>query len=337
LIASQRGVSLVEILIVVAISSLIVVAAFTTYTGSYAQYRNSETKSLLSQDTLLLSNYISRVLEEVGGGSTRIWESLWIEDNATCANRAPFGPCNGADRVNLAILSYPAVECPITAYTAPNVYTINAAPTCCFTAALQGKQVMLTLNGLWSQQYVQIANAATCQITVANGQMSGNDNVAGLDPVNGFTGGIMSQMDVQTLYVDTVNNQLLSFVDANNNGAIDPGEVSLLADQVYDLQIALGYDFNPTDGTITDTQSNADEWTNNAAGANDALGAGFFLTATADQLRMIEFGLVLGTPLPATGAGNRVQILNGNVLTNPNSFLQGVLTKVAPRNLGVYQ
>ena len=336
-IRSQRGVSLPEVMVVVAISSLIVVAAFTTYTGSYQQYKTAETKSLLSQDVLLLSNYLSKILQEIGGGSTRVWEALWIEDNASCTNRAPFGPCNGTDRVNLAILTFPELECPVTGLSGGNVYALNNNPTCCITAALLGKQVMFTLNGMWAQKYVSAVDVNNCKVTVTPGQMNLADSDAALPPLTGFTGGVMSQVDVQTLFVDSVNHQLKSWVDANNDNVMDATEVSLLADQVYDFQISLGYDFNPADGTLTDTGNNVDEYTNNAPGANDVQGVGFFLNATPDQLRMIEFGVVLGTPFAVAGSGNQVQLLNGAAVSNPNSYLQSITTKIAPRNLGVFQ
>jgi hypothetical protein len=51
---------------------------------------------------------------------------------------------------------------------------------------------------------------------------------------------------------------------------------------------------------------------------------------------MIKFGFILGTPLPTSGAGGQLSLLNGNPVTSNTFYLQSMISKIAPRNVGIY-
>lgn len=176
-----------------------------------------------------------------------------------------------------------------------------------------------------------------CRLTYANGQASAFDSVPA---INNWTNGTITMMNVETLYVDMTNRMLKRFSDLNNNQAIDPNEDVIVADNIFDLQVGLGYDFNLADGNVSETVNGLnDEWLFNAPGAVETFGAGYFVPPlTRSQLHSVHVAVMMGTQDPV---GNSVtspfRMLNGPLRSQAGWILVEEWTRVMPRNSYVFQ
>lgn len=340
----RNGFSITELLVALAISAVMMMAIVGMDLANLRSFYSRGNQASLGRDTISLIQYLRNLVMGAGGGSVRPWMAIWVENN--CALRGPFPACGGSDRITIVTLHPPQQECAITGQVNPTTYQVafSSPGVCCLQPLAAGEisflnqPVMVSLNGNYSQQYITGVNTVTCQVTEAVGQQAGlNDQTGGT--VN-WTGGMISLVTVQTIYQDPVAHTLNQYMDLNNTNAVDPGDLMVIADQVFDLQVALGIDCNPPDGNIVATANGVgDEWLYNAPGVAEAWGfAPFVAPATMSELLLVQLGVMVGAQ-DATNpkASNTLSILDGPNRTAVGWTLQSELTQLAPRNSFIFQ
>ena len=329
---------------VMAVSTILMLSVVTIDMYNLKSYHNGENQASLNQDTILLIQYLRNQVMFAGGGSVRPWMGIWVENN--CARRSVYPNCGGSDRLTVVSLRNPPEECSITSQVNPTTFQIafSSPGVCCLTPSVAGEinfanqQVMLTLSGYYTQRFVTNVDPVACQVTLQPGlQAGGNDSTGG---TANWTGGMMSLVNVETIYMDPTSSTLNLFVDANNNGTVDAGELTVIADQVYDLQFALGYAANPPNGNVTTTANGVgDEWLYNAPSVAEAWGTSPFVAPlTPAQLSLVYVGVAVGSlNLTNPTASNTVNLLDGPARSAVGWTLQAELSQVAPRNSFIFQ
>ncbi len=326
---NQLGYSLIEIMMAVGISSfLLVIAISQSVSVTQSQFRYIS-RSNLSQDAFTMTNYFGHEIGQIGGATVRPWMAAFLENN--CSARGPFPDCNGSDRLTLTASVIPAMEYLVTGMVTPTILQILTT-ACALNPAMIGKSFMITLGTSYAQIYATSINIALCQMGFLPGQAALNNSVPAV--VN-WAGGTLTTVVVKTIYWDSTINQVKQFTDFNNNGSIDAGEMNILADQVLDLQFALGIDYN-NDGNLLDNGTNTDNYLYNSPG--EAFGVGVFLNANSTMLKIIKVAIVTGVPAnnSSAPANQSTQILDGPVRALGQWDTRKAILKFAPRNDFLY-
>lgn len=342
------GFSLVEVLIAMGIATFIIVISTGVHISNLRYFRTTEGRTNIYQDAILISEFFRNELMAAGGGSVRGWMGLWVEDN--CNARAPLPGCAGSDRVTISSVTVPLQECPITgqlgggrvqvAFTSPGICCMQ--PQAADEKTYLDKNVMVTLGDYTAQYYVRAVNLQFCQADLVPGQAYGGSNLppAPAVPPYNWTNGTMSMISVETFYWDSAANTLKRFIDKNNDGAPQSDEDVVVADNIFDLQFALGYDFNLADGNINETANGAsDEWLYNNPSAVETYGAGYFVAPiTRSALQMVMFGVIVGYPDTTLSLTNTpIRSLNGPLRSRAGWILQEESSRLAPRNAFIFQ
>ncbi len=334
---------MVELLVAMGLATFIIAVSTGVHISNLRYFKTTEGRSTIYQDAILIGGYLRGELMGAGGGSVRGWMGIWVEDD--CAARSIFPACARSDRLTITTVTSPLQECAITGQLGPGRVQIafSSPGVCCMQpqaaneVSYLSRPVMFTLGDFHSQQYVTAVNLVTCQADFANGQAWGGRNPP---PGPTWTNGMMTMVNTQTFYWDSVNFTLKRFVDANNDGVAAVGEDVIVADNIHDLQVALGYDFNIADGNISETPSgNNDEWLFNNPSGVEAYGAGFFVAPiTRSAMQQVMFGVIVGNA-DSTGSlvPQAVQILNGPPRIRAGWILQEESSRLTPRNSFIFQ
>lgn len=322
---NQRGFTLTELMIAAGLSIVVALAAGTSFVSTYSQYYAVQSGTAMVQDLSILSDYFTSRIQSVGGGSVRSFQSIWVENN--CAARSVFPACNGTDRLTLISVPQPIQSCGITSQVSPGVLQMANSP-CCLTAAMVNQPMMLSATDSFAQGFITSVDLSSCRLSYSPGQAAGNNSVPNSYLWNS---GSMTLINVHTYYLSTSAHELHVFSDFNNNGVAESGEDMVIADQVYDMQVALGYDFNPADGLITDNGSTTDEVLYNKTG-DTALGAlGTFQKAIRANLLTVIFSITSAGGTVANGGTRTIQNLDGPSVTS-NLELRSQTLRLVPRN-----
>lgn len=353
---NRNGFTLVEVLIAVAIATVLIAGAMTAHVSNLSFYKTSEGRVNLSQDGILLIDYLRNELMPAGGGSIRSWMGIWVEDN--CAARAPLPPCNNSDRLTISTVTVPVQECPIIGQISANEIQVarsGVAGACCLQpqaataeSSYENHQIMLVLGDFYSQRFATnvTIDAVNCRLTYSAGQAALNDRppplLPGPIPYN-WSNGTVTLVNVETFYLDTTTRLLKRWMNTNNDTTLDATEDVIVADRVFDMQFALGYDFNPADGNVVSSANGTgDEWLYNAAPplVQDAMNAGVFVGPnwTRSSLLMVEAALIVGSDEAEGGtpSGPR-NILNGPPRSLTGWMMMEEAARFAPRNAYVFQ
>ncbi len=337
---NQRGFSLVEIMIAMGIATFLIAGAMTAHVSNLSYYKTTESRSSLYQDSLLLIEYLRGELMQAGGGSVRAWMGIWVED--ACLARAPLPACANSDRVTVSTVSIPLQECAITGQVNPT--TVQVAfngPTCCLQpvaaneVTFLNRQVMFTLGDFYSSQYATVVNLITCQMTTVAGQSNQRPPA-----LWNWGNGVVTMVNVQTLYWDSINRMLKRWINTNNDNAKTADEDAIIADQVFDMQYALGYDFNVPDGNINETPTGInDEWLFNAPTVVEVFGAGVFAPPVVpSQLLSMQVGTIVGSDDAAAGfASAPKRSLNGPLRSLAGWMMMEEIARFSPRNSYIFQ
>lgn len=343
---ANGGFSIVELLIAMGLATFIIAISTGVHISNLHYFKTTEGRSTIYQDAILIGGWLRNELMGAGGGSVRGWMGIWVEDD--CGPRSIFPACQDSDRLTISTVTNPLQECLITAQLGPGRVQVawTSPGVCCMQpqaaneVSYSAKQVMLTLGDFNSQQYVTAVNLALCQADITNGQASGN--ALPPPPVGNpnWTNATMTMVNTQTLYWDGTNFTLRRFIDANNDNAAQPGEDVIVADQIFDLQVALGYDFNVADGNISETANGVnDEWMHNNPIAPEVYGAGFFVAPISrSAMQQVMFAVIVGNvDTTLSLATPTVRILNGPPRTRAGWILQEEISRLTPRNSFIFQ
>ncbi|USN46376.1 MAG: prepilin-type N-terminal cleavage/methylation domain-containing protein [Pseudobdellovibrionaceae bacterium] len=331
----SAGFSLVELLVATLIGVMVLLGIGTIINAINHQRTRIETIGEL-QSAIHIAERKIYPLQEIGGGSLRPWHSLWVEDN--CAARLDLPSCNGSDRATVINVS-DSPECSIVSYDSDTkTIELNLEPAgdCCLQATDEKKSLFM-LNGDFQQlAFIDTIDMATCKAVLAN-HLQGSQFVNLPADDNDWVGGSSTLVTVGTYYWDSTLNNLSLASDLDNDGLIASGETVKLIDNVFEFQLALGYDLTPSDGVITNTNDDDDEWLYNF-GNTESLGVGVFATTLPLHLRQVEVHMVLALPRqPSAPTSFSDQYLNGPSRTFNNLYTQDFVTRMNFRNSLLYR
>ncbi len=325
-----RGFTLVELLVTLAISSVIISAAVSGIVALNKQVISLERRAALHTEAKLLTEYFVSDLQAAGGGSFRPWSMIHVDNDFNDS---------GSDRIVLAEVDEDLGECAIVGRSGSGANFTMSHPAdgvCCLsvpsTTAWSNRTVMaVNKNG----SIVKImksnnANASSCKINFPPGHGgSVADELAKLpgDDTD-FVDGAIAVVRIKKVYVDHTTHQLILEEDADSDGTL---ETHVIADGVYDLQAALGYD-EDSDRTIRDTNDTADEFLFNHP--SDEMGTGGLTEAKVTDLRMIQIGLIVGVRMQ--GSNGSAQTFDGPVRTATDTLLSATQGRAFLRNLSLY-
>lgn len=323
----ERGFTFVEVMVSSAIGLAIVVMGFSLLMLTRKQFLRAESNTSQAVSAVAFMDALARDIESAGGGTARSWMAIWVENSsragATCPARSPLPACVRSDRLTIAIAPVPARDCPIVAATGTTSVQLRNFPSCCLDSA--PKHVMLAKGNFWSQRDVTAFDPVACQLTLQPGPMTPHERLTA-----DFAGGSVGTVDVVTYYRDETNGFMRQLVYGNAAQGI-ADEDRVIADQVLDFQVALGYDFNPTDGFVTESASGNDELLFNAP--SEALGSGLLTTALPINLQSVRLSVLFaGAPVDT---GSTMRTLDGATVTSTRKIGQFGI-KIVPKHLFIF-
>lgn len=328
-----RAYTLIEVMIAMTAGAILLAVGLSGFQQIINSSTGAERASGASEEAKLLNEYLSSSVQGIGGGTVRPWAAVDVQDNAGIDN---------TDIVVIYEIDDSFNECLIQ--TRPgrgNVFTFamtstDAGSVCdCLSGLSRGMRVMVTTadGSSWGALQVEtVTPNPSCQATFTP-TASGLSRLPG-SPGN-FVGGAMSIGHVKLFSVNA-NQQLQVQIDSNSP--------QILADNVYDFQVALGYDQAPGDGIITDNGDNTDEWAFNSGVANadniptdGGTPAPGLVGVSDSDLRMLRIGLIIGSPTGASLLQSSAQVLNGPVRSRAGWVMRPVDSSLSLRNLNIMQ
>lgn len=329
----NKGLTLVEMMLSMAISLIVLGAAVAANTHFMATMKKIEVDGELKQEADLLNEFITNAIRSYGGGSIQPWSALWVEDS--CGPRDALPNCDGSDRITIATSDDNFPECGIeTVVTATSYKIKEPGGVCCIPPEILNRQVILTQDEYYRHIYITSVNITPGVCKFDFEDTEGVGPLSNLPPmISDWENGTATVVDVKTYYLDRLTFKLLEFQDSNNNKIIDPNEVKEIVDQIIDIQVAFGVDFNPKDGRLQNDQDQNDEWVHNAPGFTESLGTGGLTAAKLEDLAMISIGIIVGVP-SSSETLEAVTILNGPGRTAPGMQLARTQKTVMIRNQG---
>ncbi len=317
--ASQKGLTLLEVLVA---GTFLLAIAFmgSKIMNSLSSKAEGETIRInLDADSKIVTNQISKSLRQVGGSSLRPWASVWVEDN--CGARGPFPDCNGADRISFAQPSSVS-ECSVLSRDSANSWIfIEASSGCCLTAAHLNQAVIVHQGSFYDTLFIRAIDLGACRIDFEDFSQASGQQVLPPSDADWITA-TMVPVDIKTFFIDSAQNALMEVFDANNSASFDAGETKELFGDLVDFQIALGYDSNPADGRVRDSQDENDEWLFNINHVNDQFGSGGLSSAQPADLWAIRVEFLGARQNFNTPEANPSRaLLNGPLRSFPNSSL----------------
>lgn len=322
----MRAFTLIELMVALAIAGVVFAAATSSVVVVMKTLKRTEKQIQIDIETKILAEYLSSKLRVIGGGALRPWHGIDLEENWNG---------DGSDRLTvLELASENDSECVITQHNNGAAIKFDQND-CCLDSNWSGQQLLVASKGAekWLSVFstgVNVSPGASCQIIDSGGNGLGKSkptHTAGETP--NFTGGTLVAVRVKRYWLDNASHQLKMDVSSDNANTF---ETQILADNVHDLQFALGYDISPVDGKITNTVSIHDEWLGNATG--DGLGTAGLLNAKEHELRMLQVGVIIGGNI--SGLSGRAQVLNGPERVLENGILRSVGASIYLRNSNHY-
>lgn len=333
---SCRGFSLLELMVSIGIMSIVFSFASQQVVMINKLSRKIENKVQTHEDATLTTQYLANQLREAGGANLRPYMAIWLEDN--CAGRDGLPSCDGSDRVTLNQVDNSIDACPVTIAENPARLHFNNVNSRCCSSDVHNKQIVVIKDSAFSYYYVKTVheNAPTneCWIDVEEGQSYGLNNINPMPAFTGWSNSTMLLVDAKTIFVDRETKELKLFTDLNNNQEPEEDEIILLSDQITDMQVILGYDAAPQNGTIDNTNDENDEWLYNYSTVNEALGAGGLTDATVQDLRMAGIGVISESFL--SNANGSAQLFNGPNRENANAQMEVMQTRIYFRSTLIF-
>ncbi len=324
---TKTGFTLIELIISMGLSAMLVTMVLNGLTTMNRTMSRIQQRTQVQEEARLLSDHFSETLRKAGGGVVRPWTALAVENDFDG---------QGSDRLTYARLESDPLQCRIEAFDGTTLQVEeDEVGVCCLTSAFLQRQVSLVSSDSdnrdhWEAHRVDELDLTTCEARLEPGQAHATDASPEDDAV--WAGGVVAVVRVQVYWVDHTDSALKVEEDYARDGTL---VIRTVADRVFDLQIALGYDVSPSDWQISETGDTQDEWLFNAEG--DVLGGGGqgLLLARREDLRMVRFGLIVGAPVRGYRVSQSLQLLDGPVRQRDGWILGSSLTTVGLRNLEI--
>ncbi len=318
-----RGFTLTEVLMSLAISSIVFAMAMNVLVYLSGSLAGMELGSLASDETALLVEYMTDKLMCAGGGSIRPWAAVWVEDDWRG---------DGSDRITAAELADTALQCSVVS-VAGDAVEVDRLDGCCLTLDFLERQVLVTTGpsddqGHWRTGFVENLDLEACVAQLDFGIVPALDN-----PPSGsteWTDGSLAVVNIKSIWLDAATDELVLAEDKDHDGVV---EASVVADRVLDIQAALGYDVSPWDWRVADTGSADDEWLYNVPGEvfQDSRTPGLE-SARRDELRLVRVGVVVGAPVSSQSGQGVAKVLNGPLRSRSGWILRSFVGTTSLRN-----
>ena len=356
---SARGFSLMEAMSALAIAGVIIGGSTGAVMNINRLIADTSKRTAAWDEAKRLEEFLIARTQGAGGGALRPHASVFVE-NAGGAAPPAIPPSTGgmgcraitglpvctaadqgADRLTLMeqVTNFP--QCPVTGTSGVNLDIGAGASACCLNdaaggaASWDGVQALLVgNNGLVASVRLNSPNVSgpNCKVVAPPGQGAGVLPTA----LAAVGVGTLVVVTASTIFVDGPAHTLSQWSDTNGNGSAEIGEITLIHDRVYDLQMAMGYDGLPENGAVVDANSSSDEFLFNHASDATMPGNGNFVTVTTPQLRILQIAVAVGTPSQISG-GNSVQLLNRSApISFPGVYLTQTASKAFMRNLNLF-
>ena len=319
------GFTLIEIMIGLALTSIIAASSARTFSTVYSSMKSSEKTIEIYDELKMVSEYLGSKFQTVGGGVARPWDSLWLIDGGgtasdqlyVFANSSKFSADCTVDSKTGVTLKFPTSGCCLDNDNDGNL-----------DDGIVGSMVLVT--SVDSSIALKITNAVvsagTCQATFNNGSQPMGNNLNTFANPNAMAIGYFNRY-----YRDATTNVL-------KEQNMKTGSVESIADHVFDFQVSLGYDFNPAEGVISDDNSATDEWAYNSS-ADAFNGDGLLLNGSdvAERLsmRMIGIGLVIGARVSGR-TGTSLLMNRTTPVVATNTVFVDAISRVMMRNINVF-
>ncbi len=322
-----KGFTIIELMIAMAAGSILLAVGLSGYQVVMRTFVLAEHASVANEDSKMLNEFLGANVQGLGGGAVRPWAAVSVQDNAGVDN---------TDILTIYELDDSFPECFITSRSGNNLwFAKNSAGVCdCLASVTPGMRVMITTpdGAYWGGLEVLTVQAEPSCKANFNPVATGLDRLPG--SVSDFAGGAMSVGHFKIFQVNA-NRELEIIEDTNHDGT---DETYILAERVFDVEAALGYDKAPSDGIIVDHHDNTDEWAYNSGAANtDILGTGALVAVKDQDLRMLRMGVMIGAPIGLTSILVDGQIMNGPVRAQNGWVMRTAISSLSLRNLNIMQ
>ena len=342
---SNSGITLIELCMAMSSMAITVLAASQMLLSSARDFYFNENQINLSNKISLASRLIETEFVLSGGNFLPPWLSLKVEDK--CGSKLGLPECDETDRLTIATGLYDPVSFAffptpsVASYDNVNsVIYVNFSPPampCPLSASLMNKHILLTnamqtdVFALWTESF----DIVKCTITVKGDNQGSVLNSNNFLTAN-YASGIVSFVRLRTYFVDTEAHLLQYYQGATNSAFFYATDFVTILRDVYDFQLALGFDTAPHDGQIMDLGSNKDEVLFNAEG--DSMAKLGVAGAIPSDLRQLSISLVLGEILKGNAKvkAKPIKNFNGPEVHFLKANLQSIERKVFFRNSMAY-
>lgn len=355
----KRGFSLIEMMAALVIATVLIAGATGAVMTINRLVVDQSRRTAAWDEAKRLEEYLIALAQGVGGGVVRPHASIFVENAgdpappAIAPSTGGFGcrpitglpSCTaagqGADRLTIMNQLSTFPQCPVTGTAGVNLQVGAGAAACCLEDAPDGLDswdgVQALVVGSAGVASVRLnspnSSGPNCKVNAPPGQGSGVLPTA-LASV-GFPATLVV-VSASTFFVDRAAHALKFWSDLDGDGNATGDELTVVHDQIYDLQIAMGFDGLPEDGRLEDYRSDDDEFLFNHTA--DALfpGNGNFAAVARSELRLIEIAVAVGVRAELA-AGNEVQLLDRAApISVPGVYLTQTSSKAFLRNQAVF-
>ena len=324
----MRAFSLIELMVATAIAAIVTTAAVTSVIGVTRSLGQTREVAIVDDQAKQLTEFFVAAVQGAGGKGIRPWAGVQVINSTTDSD------------VLILIRADPAVpECAIVGRPGSGAVvelTKDAATDtiCCNTALFANRRLtIVTPDGnQWGVAVSNNSNQSSCRVNFppGGGGVAVDASISKM-PSNedNFVGGLLIAATVERWFRDS-QNRLIRESDVDNDGVISASERIVAAEDVFDFQVALGYDADG-DGIVLDDNGADDEWFGNAAG--DTRASGRLEDVPVDRLRMLQIAVIVGgRDADAVGTATK-QVLDGPARSATKTVLRPAVGRAFLRNL----
>ncbi len=325
-----RAFSLVELMVAVAIAGAVSAAAIMSVVAVSSVLGRTRDVAVIDDNAKQLTEFFVASVQGAGGKGIRPWAGLQVVDRNN--------PTTGSDTLIIVRADPVVPECAIVgrpgAGAVMELAKDETGTICCNTAAHANRKLMIVTpdGNEWGVAVSNNSNTSSCHVNFPPGG-GGVDVDATMSKLpsnqDNFVGGLLV-VATSERWFRTTANELIRERDDNDDGVISADERIVAAEDVFDFQVAEGYDVDG-DGIIFDDGGPDDEWFGNNAG--DTKASGVLQDVPVDRLRMLQIGVIVGVPDGSSVAAPAVSLLDGPARSAPGTLLRAANGRAYLRNL----
>ena len=375
-----HGFTMLETLIAGVIGIVVLGAATIAVLAITNTLNLQKARAGLDEESKLLADYLMAKIQSAGNEYIRPWAVVYAHDEGSSRISHQIDEDQRSDAITIGQPLGQDMTVETWNWTLGNKsidVTAKATKVCGQCPSYEGKHVVIynSTQTAYYPAYITKQESSVVTSGECNGDTANDKTVvvrcrydlepskAGAKPINshliyGVNSDLLSMQEVtfETYYLVIRElfkiHQLWGYKDHNNNGRPDAtnDERFTLANDVYDLQISMGYDYAPQDRRLPDYESSDDEWFNNSVNDCDAIvesatdfnNDGYLVPTGAQpkQLRMAAIGITVGKRIRGIGRDKKfsfVQHFNGACLNPYGYHLRGTKSRAMLRSLNLYE